>query len=83
MLREKLFIYGFKYGWLRMNNSIEFSYFFSFFSREERIQWNYSCATIRISHKQFLVLNFAVVELGLYTVCPKKVDLFKYFFVIF
>ena len=36
-----------------------------FFAREERIQWNYSCATIRISHKQFLAKYFAVVELGL------------------
>ena len=35
------------------------------FSREERIQWNYSRATIRISHKQFLVKNFAAVESGL------------------
>ena len=32
-------------------------------SREERIQWNYSCA-IRISHKQFHAKNFATVELG-------------------
>ena len=56
-----------KYGWLSMNDSIEFSHFFSpshaasrtefyslakrIFAREERIQWNYSCATIRISHK--------------------------------
>ena len=38
------------------------------FSCEERIQWNYSRATIRISHKQFLVKNFAAVESGLYTV---------------
>ena len=37
-----------------------------FFAHEERIQWNYSCATIRISHKQFLVKYFAVVESGLY-----------------
>ena len=35
------------------------------FSRELRIQWNYSRATIRISHKQFLVKNFAAVESGL------------------
>ena len=35
-----------------------------FFSRRE-IQWNYSCAIIRISHKQFLPKNFAPVELDL------------------
>ena len=64
-----------------MNNSIEFSYFLRFFlAKKEFNRIYYSCATIRISHKQFLALNFAVVELGLYTVCPEKVDLFKYFF---
>ena len=40
-----------------------------FFAREERIQWNYSCATIRISHKQFLAKYFAVVESGLNEKC--------------
>ena len=37
-----------------------------FFAREERIQWNYSCATIRIPHRQFLAKYFAVVESSLY-----------------
>ena len=37
-----------------------------FFSRGEQIQWNYSCAIIRISHKQFLAKNFTGVESGLY-----------------
>ena len=36
-----------------------------FFAREERIQWNYSCATIRISRRQFLAKYFAVVGSGL------------------
>ena len=31
-------------------------------SSEERIQWNYSCATTRISYKQFLTKNFAAAE---------------------
>ena len=34
-------------------------------SREERIQRNYSCATIRISHKQLFAKNFAGMESGL------------------
>ena len=39
-------------------------------SRQERIQWIYSCATIRTSHK-----HFAVVELGPFneTICVPKV----------
>ena len=39
-----------------------------FFAHKERIQWNYSCATIRISHKQFIAKYFAVVESGIYTI---------------
>ena len=35
-------------------------------SRVEWIQWNYSCATICISHKQVLAKNFAGVESALY-----------------
>ena len=33
-----------------------------FFSREERIQWDYSLETICISNKQFLTKNFAAAE---------------------
>ena len=48
--------------WVELNSTHWRS---EFFAREERIQWNYSCATIRISHKQFLAKYFAVVESGL------------------
>ena len=48
--------------WVELNSTHWRS---EFFVREERIQWNYSCATIRISHKQFLAKYFAVVESGL------------------
>ena len=48
--------------WVELNSTHWRS---EFFAREDRIQWNYSCATIRISHKQFLAKYFAVVESGL------------------
>ena len=48
--------------WVELNSTHWRS---EFFAREERIQCNYSCATIRISHKQFLAKYFAVVESGL------------------
>ena len=48
--------------WVELNSTHWRS---EFVAREERIQCNYSCATIRISHKQFLAKYFAVVESGL------------------
>ena len=61
--------------WVELNSTHWRS---KFFAREERIQWNYSCATIRTSHKQFLAKYFAVVESGLYTI-RNLIKLYKAF----
>ena len=55
--------------WVELNSTHWRS---EFFAREERIQWNYSYATIRISHKQFLAKYFAVVESGLNSILKFK-----------
>ena len=55
--------------WVELNSTHWRS---EFFAREERIQWNYSSATIRISHK-FFAKYLAVVESGLFKVQRKPI----------
>ena len=72
-----------KYGWLGMNDSIELSHFFrlrrqcvelitihwqsDFFLAKREFNGIVHCATICISHKQFLAKKFAAVESGQYS----------------
>ena len=61
-----------KLGWLHMNNSIKFcirEMKFRFATKEKSVLLTAkanSCATIRISHEQFLAKNCAVLESGLW-----------------
>ena len=60
-----------KYRWLHMNDSCSewngslLAGEVEIFSCEERIQWNYLCACVRILRKQLLAKYFAVVLLEL------------------